>query len=98
MTSSNDTRITVSRRSVAQVAPYESEEATTTIEFSVDAGTSKEEILDTAKEWRNELTMLSFRGCRKAFPGITKVLPWQPPRRRLRPQRQRIARVIFGET
>lgn len=74
MTSNNDIRITVSRRSVAQVAPYESEEASTTIEFSVDAGTSQEEILDTAKQWRNELTMANLEALGVGYVAVDDVI------------------------
>ena len=53
-------RVTVSRRSVVQVAPFESEEASSSIEWTMDAGATKEEILDAATSWRNELSMANF--------------------------------------
>ena len=40
-----DIRISISRRSVAQVAPYESEEASASVELSLDADTSAEEVI-----------------------------------------------------
>ena len=58
--SEDNIRITVSRRSVVQVAPYESEEASSSIEWTMDAASSKEEILDAATNWRNELAMANF--------------------------------------
>ena len=74
MTSSNDTRITVSRRSVAQVAPYESEEASTSVEFTMSADSSPEEILDAAQEWRNSLARANFEALGVGYEEIDAVV------------------------
>jgi len=74
MTSNNDTRITVSRRSVVQVAPYESEEASTSIEFTVAADSSPEEILDAAQEWRNNLARANFEALGVGYEEVDAVV------------------------
>jgi hypothetical protein len=58
--SEDNIRITVSRRSVVQVAPYESEEASSSIEWTMNAASSQEEVLDAATGWRNQLAIANF--------------------------------------
>ena len=46
-----DIRVTVARRSVAQVAPYESEEASTSVEFSMEGDSTSDDVIAEAKAW-----------------------------------------------
>jgi hypothetical protein len=60
MATSNEIRVTVSRRSVAQVAPYESEEASASIEFSMDAGSSEEDVTGSVQAWGDRLATANY--------------------------------------
>lgn len=55
-----DIRISISRRSVAQVAPYESEEASASVELSLDADTSAEEVIAQLKAWGDRIATANF--------------------------------------
>jgi len=55
-----DIRISISRRSVAQVAPYESEEASASVELSLDADTSAEEVIAQLKTWGDRIATANF--------------------------------------
>jgi len=80
---SNDIRVTVTRRSVMQVAPYESEEASSSVEFSMDAGASAEEVMGEQSAWSDrlatanyeslgigyEITEVAVRRLQKSVPG-----------------------------
>ena len=55
-----DIRISISRRSVAQVAPYESEEASASVELSLDADTSAEEVIAQLKGWGDRIATANF--------------------------------------
>ena len=80
---SNDIRVTVARRSVMQVAPYESEEASSSVEFSMDAGASAEEVMGEQSAWSDrlatanyeslgigyEITEVAVRRLQKSVPG-----------------------------
>ena len=82
---SNDIRVTVTRRSVMQVAPYESEEASSSVEFSMDAGASAEEVMGEQSAWSDrlatanyeslgigyEITEVAVRRLQKSVPGDT---------------------------
>tara|TARA_R110002051_G_scaffold14982_4_gene47507 strand:- start:3445 stop:4017 length:573 start_codon:yes stop_codon:yes gene_type:complete len=52
---SNEIRVTVTRRSVMQVAPYESEEASSSVEFSMDGNASAEEVMGEQSAWSDRL-------------------------------------------
>ena len=60
MATSNDIRVTVSRRSVTQVAPYESEEASASIEFSMDAGASADDVTGEVQAWGDRLATANY--------------------------------------
>ena len=60
MATSNDIRVTVTRRSVMQVAPYESEEASSSVEFSMDGGASAEEVMGEQSAWRDRLATANY--------------------------------------
>ena len=80
---SNDIRVTVTRRSVMQVASYESEEASSSVEFSMDAGASAEEVMGEQSAWSDrlatanyeslgigyEITEVAVRRLQKSVPG-----------------------------
>jgi hypothetical protein len=80
---SNDIRVTVTRRSVMQVAPYESEEASSSVEFSMDGGASAEEVMGEQSAWSDrlatanyeslgigyEITEVAVRRLQKSVPG-----------------------------
>ena len=82
---SNDIRVTVTRRSVMQVAPYESEEASSSVEFSMDGGASAEEVMGEQSAWSDrlatanyeslgigyEITEVAVRRLQKSVPGDT---------------------------
>tara|TARA_R100000781_G_scaffold40329_1_gene27909 strand:+ start:594 stop:1178 length:585 start_codon:yes stop_codon:yes gene_type:complete len=53
-------RISISRRSVAQVAPYESEEASASVELSLEAGTSAEDVIAELKAWGDRIATANF--------------------------------------
>ena len=55
-----DIRISISRRSVAQVAPYESEEASASVEISLAADTSAEEVVAQLKGWGDRIATANF--------------------------------------
>ena len=60
MATSNDIRVTVSRRSVTQVAPYESEEASSSIEFSMDEESSDLEVTSQVQAWGDRLATANY--------------------------------------
>ena len=78
-----DIRVTVARRSVAQVAPYESEEASTSVEFSMEGDSTSEDVIGEAKAWGDriatanyealgvgyEITEVAVRRLQKSLPG-----------------------------
>ena len=80
---SNEIRVTVTRRSVMQVAPYESEEASSSVEFSMDGGASAEEVMGEQSAWSDrlatanyeslgigyEITEVAVRRLQKSVPG-----------------------------
>ena len=72
MATSNDIRITVSRRSVTQVAPYESEEASSSIEFSMDAGSSAEDVKGEVQAWGDRLATANYEALGVGYE-ITEV-------------------------
>jgi len=55
-----DIRISISRRSVAQVAPYESEEASASVEISLAADTSAEDVIAQLKGWGDRIATANF--------------------------------------
>ena len=57
---SNDIRVTVTRRSTMQVAPYESEEASSSVEFSMDGGASAEEVMGEQSAWSDRLATANY--------------------------------------
>jgi hypothetical protein len=89
---SNDIRVTVTRRSVMQVAPYESEEASSSVEFSMDAGASAEEVMGEQSAWSDrlatanyeslgigyEITEVAVRRLQKSVPGSNPGSPVAP--------------------
>ena len=83
-------RVTVTRRSVMQVAPYESEEASSSVEFSMDGDASAASV--------TRLRRWPYDGCRKAFPGMSRVLPWLPPRHHGPLHPAVVHRMTCGET
>ena len=78
-----DIRVTVARRSVAQVAPYESEEASTSVEFSMEGDSTSDDVIAEAKAWGDriatanyealgvgyEITEVAVRRLQKSLPG-----------------------------
>ena len=76
-------RVTVTRRSVMQVAPYESEEASSSVEFSMDGDASAEEVMGEQSAWSDrlatanyeslgigyEITEVAVRRLQKSVPG-----------------------------
>ena len=55
-----DIRISISRRSVAQVAPYESEEASASVELSLGSDTSAEDVIAELKAWGDRIATANF--------------------------------------
>lgn len=53
-------RISISRRSVAQVAPYESEEASASVELSLGSDTSAEDVIAELKAWGDRIATANF--------------------------------------
>lgn len=72
MATSNDIRVTVTRRSVTQVAPFESEEATSSVEFSMDANASAEEVMGERLAWSDRLATANYEALGLGFE-ITEV-------------------------
>jgi len=87
-----DIRVTVARRSVTQVAPYESEEATASIEFSMEGDSSSDDVIAEAKAWGDrlatanyealgvgyEITEVAVRRLQKSLPGGSPGSPVAP--------------------
>ena len=53
-------RVTVTRRSVMQVAPYESEEASSSVEFSMDGDASAEDVMGEQSAWSDRLATANY--------------------------------------
>ena len=65
-------RVTVARRSVAQVAPYESEEASASIEFSMEGDSAEADVVAEAKAWGDRLATANYEALGVGFE-ITEV-------------------------
>ena len=60
-------RVTVARRSVAQVAPYESEEASASIEFSMEGDSAEADVVAEAKAWGDRLATANYEALGVGF-------------------------------